>query len=630
MWLQPLIRACDLVIAAAYFGIPLLFLFFLSKENMYIQHQHGIQGRALLRHLAYCIIAFVTACGSTHLWRFIQASQFVQMILALICALISTYTMLFLIVKARLVLQLMDQMELTTSGTPAELNIAFNIIASWVNDMLTVHSSTDFTVQRCSTMCSVYGYTTSDFLNRPFQSFVHEEDHVSVECMFQDALRGINRACMYRLRTEDDCYVMVESTCQTSRWKGCDALFVVTRCVQSRLDYFHQEMAAREEAVRVDTNRNHGMTLAHDLRTSLSVFSMALKEQQQYQQQQQQQQQPVNTSLASALSAAEQALWYMNFIIERTIDSCRVLQGESPLPVYKTMQVEPTLRQVLQMLATYPKSVQAVLDIDDNCVTTVKCDPQWVQSMLTTLLTNAFDNTVFGEITVHVSSTDKRLRIEVIDTGVGVTVHDVHKLYHPFVKLSNKVYRAHGTGIGLYDCAWRARLLGGTYGVLENAGGGSVFYFSLPLRSAFEEAADSVVTVRRTSSLKPENFADLLSTCKVLVVDDTIVFRKLLVMQMKKRGILTIDEAGDGAEALTKLKTNKYDVVLIDYVMPLLRGDECIQQYKAWKHCDDNVKFIMMSADSLSLDLEKGMITDFLQKPINFTELLSLIVHRRN
>ncbi|KAG5184065.1 CheY-like superfamily protein [Tribonema minus] len=113
---------------------------------------------------------------------------------------------------------------------------------------------------------------------------------------------------------------------------------------------------------------------------------------------------------------------------------------------------------------------------------------------------------------------------------------------------------------------------------------------------------------------------------KVLIVDDVPTFRKLLKKQLERRGIVRIDEAGDGVDALEMMQHTQYSAVLMDVMMPRMNGDVCARKMREWEatHGGSSVPILLMSADVLSEDndvVESGTVQYFFTKPIDIVRL---------
>jgi CheY-like chemotaxis protein len=210
-------------------------------------------------------------------------------------------------------------------------------------------------------------------------------------------------------------------------------------------------------------------------------------------------------------------------------------------------------------------------------------------------------------------STVVMLLIEIEDTGIGVSDEMMTKLFTPF-KQAQRL--AGGTGLGLFSLAKRIEALGGRYGVRsrDDCESGSVFWFAVPYRpdketskliretdmfytyanknasaqsnnqfeSNFEaetKVDSSIISTKlRSNSILSSRIEDSFTGTDVLVVDDSLSILKMTAALLKRNGF-NVEQAENGVEALEKILQRKtmnkpYDVVLMDFQMPIMDGLE--------------------------------------------------------
>src|SRR5690242_9242832 len=124
----------------------------------------------------------------------------------------------------------------------------------------------------------------------------------------------------------------------------------------------------------------------------------------------------------------------------------------------------------------------------------------------------------------------------------------------------------------------------------------------------------------------PQAVVDLRDT-RILVVDDNRINRQLLAAVLQRAGIGEVVHAGDGFEALDRLAVERFDLVLLDLMMPRLDGYEVCRQIRADPRHSD-LPVLVQSSLSSSEDRARAFTvgaTDYVTKPINATELLSRV-----
>jgi signal transduction histidine kinase len=207
--------------------------------------------------------------------------------------------------------------------------------------------------------------------------------------------------------------------------QGRGVIFIVTRNIENRRADMDRNLMVQREWTRVETSRTHTMTLAHDLRTPLAILDLRLRSALAL----------PHTSTADIILGLQTAVDHMNFIVDRTIDSCRALHGDKPTPLQSVVNLSDLIHDTLAFVECYPKAV----DIDVRLGVTALAsefvsDTGWLLCILINLLTNACDATMFGQIVLTVTNDEHTIVFKVIDTGVGVEMPDRAHLFQPFTK----------------------------------------------------------------------------------------------------------------------------------------------------------------------------------------------------
>jgi signal transduction histidine kinase/ActR/RegA family two-component response regulator len=193
-------------------------------------------------------------------------------------------------------------------------------------------------------------------------------------------------------------------------------------------------------------------------------------------------------------------------------------------------------------------------------------DAQKIRQILWNLLANAIKFTDAGAIgvSVQIEGSDaaaQTLLIEVRDTGVGLSPDMQRMLFEPFIQGDASVTRRFGgTGLGLTISRALARMMGGDIEAVAGAQQGSVFRVRLPVVTAEPEASPST-----------EGETDLAAAMKILLVEDNPNNRRVVELLLEPTGAELV-MAENGAEALTLLSAQGFDLILMDMQMPVMDG----------------------------------------------------------
>ena len=391
-----------------------------------------------------------------------------------------------------------------------------------------------------------------------------------------------------------------------------------------------EERAAREELIKAkalaeEATRMKSEFLAnmsHEIRTPmnaiLGMLYLALKE-------------DLPPALHNQLSKAQGAAHSLLGIINDILDFSKIEAGKLDIE-----EVEFGLDAVLEQLTdaigyqAEHKGIEFLIRYDPTIPPRLIGDPLRLGQILLNLCGNAVKFTERGEVElafrrISASETDIHIQISVRDSGIGMTPEVQQKLFEKFSQADQSTTRRFGgTGLGLAISKKLAELMHGNIWV-ENSlpGKGTTICFTVRLQIARQEQTRQCELV--------EQAGPLLKDIRVLLVDDNEVSREILA-EMLRFFRLEVGTASSGAAALAELQANAagpYDLVLMDWRMPGMNGDQAIQRI----HCDTRLprqpKVVMITAygreDVIRLAEQAG-VDGFLIKPISPSVLLDTIL----
>jgi len=270
----------------------------------------------------------------------------------------------------------------------------------------------------------------------------------------------------------------------------------------------------------------------------------------------------------------------------------------------------------------HTKNITLHLDASSVHNMWVKGDRQRLIQVLSNLLDNALKFTAEGRIDVRAQSVGGGVLFEVQDTGIGIAPDRQKQIFQGFEHADIQTNRQYGgTGLGLSICERLISLQGGTIGVSSVQGQGARFWFQIPLRSIATQDAKAAAEMARILVDQP---------LQILLVDDNAV-NLLVARMMLKKCFPKADvvEAISGAIALDKLRTQHFDLTLMDMVMPEMDGMQVTQTLRQTfpsPISDMPVLALTASANPVDKDrcLASGM-NDVLHKPLDEQQLISKI-----
>jgi hypothetical protein len=256
------------------------------------------------------------------------------------------------------------------------------------------------------------------------------------------------------------------------------------------------------------------------------------------------------------------------------------------------------------------KAIELQVEIDDGVPEFVRADPGRIRQVVLNLLGNAVKFTERGSVTLSATamseSGEVKLRLAVIDTGIGISADKLDRLFKSFSQTDASVSRRYGgTGLGLAIAKKLTERMGGEIGVDSTPGAGSTFWVALPVTLAAAAEADE--TSRRVDEERFERAIKELNgvgrKLRVLVAEDNATNQLVVRAALEKFGIVP-DVAGNGLEAIDAVRRQVYDVVLMDVHMPEMDGLEATKVIRALNGSASRVPIIALTANAFARDVE--------------------------
>ncbi|MBQ7563622.1 MAG: response regulator [Lachnospiraceae bacterium] len=278
------------------------------------------------------------------------------------------------------------------------------------------------------------------------------------------------------------------------------------------------------------------------------------------------------------------------------------------------------------------KGLTYELTVEPDIPAGLRGDEIRIRQIILNLTNNAIKYTEQGGIGVHFSfdRAENRLRIRVSDTGMGIKEEDMDKLFSSFQRLDETKNRnIEGTGLGLNITRQLAAMMGGSVVVESKYGRGSTF-----TAEVVQEIVDATPIGSYTDRLcraqdRKEEFKPALIApkAKILIVDDNEMNLEVITELLRDTRI-RISTALSGSESIEILKEERFDVILLDQMMPGMSGTQTLEAIRGLKLCDDT-PVIALTADAIAgardSYLSEGF-TDYLSKPVMYEELEKVLI----
>jgi len=275
------------------------------------------------------------------------------------------------------------------------------------------------------------------------------------------------------------------------------------------------------------------------------------------------------------------------------------------------------------------KSLALSSNIAADVPRNVLSDPTRIRQILLNFTSNAIKFTDNGRIHINTSvqqvNNKSYLKFSVEDTGIGIKNGDEDKLFSAFEQADSSITRKYGgTGLGLAISMKLTHLMKGDIGAKNLASGGSEFWFMVPLH------ASSVATPQPWTGDKAELTSDKhidLSGTRILVAEDNKVNQMVIKGLLKKLGTdYELADNGQDAFQLYSSNPDAYDLILMDWEMPVLDGISATHKIRKWEEQQslNPIPVIALTAHALEGYEEKALkagMQGFLSKPIMINKL---------
>jgi two-component system, sensor histidine kinase len=324
--------------------------------------------------------------------------------------------------------------------------------------------------------------------------------------------------------------------------------------------------------------------------------------------------------------SGDNLLGIINDILDYSKIESRMIDLEK-IPFSLTQTVEEIIR--LLKLRVDEKGLDLYKNIHPSVPDNLIGDPLRLKQVLINLVSNAVKFTERGTITIHcetVGNDNNRveLKFRVVDTGIGISDEGKDKLFKEFSQVDASTTRIYGgSGLGLAISKHLSQLMGGTIGVESTPGEGSDFWFT-----AWFDLAQDIVKSKSIGVIDEQLL--LLTSLKVLLVEDNYINQKVARYTLEKVGV-ACDVADNGEKAVEMYRLKKYDIILMDLMMPVKDGYEATSEIRSLEKktmTQKPVRIVAMTANAMKEDrdlcLACGM-DDFISKPFNIQDLKRIL-----
>lgn len=395
------------------------------------------------------------------------------------------------------------------------------------------------------------------------------------------------------------------------------------------LDALRKEKRSQQEAEAANMAKSSFLAnMSHEIRTPINAIlgmnEMILREEKD----------PAIRGYAGNIQASGNSLLS---IVSDVLDISKIESGKLEIiPV--DYEVNSLISDCCNMAAgrAKAKELELLVECADNVPMKLCGDETHIRQIIMNLLTNAVKYTEKGTVKLIVSGrfTDGGfvLKVDVSDTGIGIAEENLPQLFTQFQRFDLQRNRnIEGTGLGLSIVKRLCDLMSGTITARSVLGSGSTFTVELPQKVVDSTPCGGVNLNYSAGAEHEYHHSFEAPEAKILAVDDLPV-NLLVIANLLKETRIKIDTAGSGRECLDKCSQQKYDLILMDHMMPEMDGVLTFEKLHGDKSSPNfETPVIMLTANALAGMREQYMdvgFADYVSKPVRGAKLKEAI--RRN
>lgn len=395
------------------------------------------------------------------------------------------------------------------------------------------------------------------------------------------------------------------------------------------LDALRKEKRSQQEAEAANMAKSSFLAnMSHEIRTPINAIlgmnEMILREEKD----------PAIRGYAGNIQASGNSLLS---IVSDVLDISKIESGKLEIiPV--DYEVNSLISDCCNMAACRAKAkeLELLVECADNVPMKLCGDETHIRQIIMNLLTNAVKYTEKGTVKLIVSGrfTDGGfvLKVDVSDTGIGIAEENLPQLFTQFQRFDLQRNRnIEGTGLGLSIVKRLCDLMSGTITARSVLGSGSTFTVELPQKVVDSTPCGGVNLNYSAGAEHEYHHSFEAPEAKILAVDDLPV-NLLVIANLLKETRIKIDTAGSGRECMDKCSQQKYDLILMDHMMPEMDGVQTFEKLHGDKSSPNfETPVIMLTANALAGMREQYMdvgFADYVSKPVRGAKLEEAI--RRN
>src|SRR4051812_5964945 len=470
-----------------------------------------------------------------------------------------------------------------------------------------------------ASFCSMVGYSNEELCRRTAEDITFGDDIQPGRQLAQSLLDGATRSTgdkRYVHKNGDVLWVSRTASIIRNEEGEPQHFLLMVEDISERKAAEKALREAKDEADRANHAKSDFLSrMSHELRTPLNSilgFGQLLDRQSPTEMQ--------RPRIRYILSAGRHLL----SLINEVLDISRIEAGTLQLSL-EPVCIGEAINEALDLMR--PLAAERSILLEANCpaksTVYVLADRQRLKQVLLNLLSNAVKYTgMEGSVTVSATDADDGImRVAVRDTGAGIPVEKLARLFTPFDRLGAEQSTVEGTGLGLALCQRLIHAMQGTIGVDSALGSGSTFWLELPQAKS---PLETLATARSGSVCEPQGDAD---SRRLLYIEDNFSNVTLVDQMLAERPSFELMTAMQGRVGLELARQHAPDLILLDLHLPDMPGWQVLAQLKA-DQLTRQIPVVVISADATAPQIKRLLSAGanaYLTKPLDIPEFFRVI-----
>jgi PAS domain S-box-containing protein len=506
-----------------------------------------------------------------------------------------------------------------------------NILNSIIDSLIVTYS--DKTIKQVNpALLNMLSYEEHELIGQPLEMIIEEEHQLSREQLIDQSDKkdlAKNNERNYLTKDGDKIVVLLSSSVMNDSEVGSQGMVYIARDITERKA--EEEALAKAKLSAEHSNKVKSeflSSMSHEIRTPLNAilgFTYLLRKSK------------LTTSQSEQLKKIGNAGEHLLILINDILDLSKIEAGKFQLEQTQ-FNLENLFDSIQSLLNQQFKEKGLFLEVEALDVFPLLIgDPTRLRQALLNYLSNALKFTSSGKVILRVKLLTEQedkllLRFEVQDTGIGLEPDKMKHIFQNFEQADSSTTRQYGgTGLGLSITKCLATLMGGDVGVESEINQGSTFWFSACLHRGQKDLSIENSLSDNFNQQCNNDLEIILRShyagAHILLVEDNAINQEVAQGILTDVGIV-VDTVNNGREALEKIQTTHYVLVLMDVQMPIMDGLEATRCIRAIAG-NDNLPVLAMTAGVLDDEKQNCIIAgmnDFVAKPIELNNLFSSLI----